>query len=285
MFERFDKIPGGRIKALYVFGEDPLITLPNLERLKKGLHQLEFLVVQDQFMTHIGSHAHVILPGVSFAEKEGTFTSMEGRVQRVRKAISPVGHSRPDWEILCKLSTRMGYPMSYQNPAQVMEEISSIVPSYAATTYPRLEQGGIRRPATTTGRKKFFPVEFRESSEKPDGQYPLWIIPKGFHTPYVIGTTTKRSAGLAKVLAGPCVEVHPEDARKAGLREEDPVNVVSPRGKIETTCKISNAVPRGVAYVAAFFYPAFVNDLLATGWDPVGRHPDYKVFVGRVEKR
>jgi formate dehydrogenase alpha subunit len=285
MFEMFDKIPGGRIKALYIFGEDPLITLPDLERLKNGLDQLEFLVVQDQFMTHVADHAHVILPGTSFAEKEGTFTSMEGRVQRVRKAISPMGHSRPDWEILCKLSTRMGYPMTYQSPAQVMEEISSIVPSYAAMTYSRLERDGIRRPVTPAGKKRFFPVEFREPSEKPHGQYPLWIIPKGFHYPYVIGTTTKRSSGLAKVLPKPCVEVHPEDARRAGLGEGDPVNVVSPRGKIETICKISDAVPRGVAYVATFFYPSFVNDLLATGWDPVGRHPDYKVFVGRVEKR
>jgi predicted molibdopterin-dependent oxidoreductase YjgC len=236
-------------------------------------------------MTHVADHAHVILPGTSFAEKEGTFTSMEGRVQRVRRAISPVGHSRPDWEILSELSTRMGYPMNYQSPAQVMEEISSIVPSYAAMTYPQLERNGIRRPMTPTARKKFFPVEFREPSEKPDGQYPLWIIPKGFHYPYVIGTTTKRCAGLAKVLPGPCVEVHPEDARRAGLGEGDPVNVVSPRGKIKTICKISDAVPRGVAYVATSFYPSFVNDLLATGWDPVGRHPDYKVFVGRVEKR
>ena len=281
----FDQIQAGKIKALYVFGEDPLITLPNLERLKNGLRQLEFLVVQDQFMTHIGGHAHVLLPGASFAEKEGTFTSMEGRVQRVRKAISPLGHSRPDWEILCKLSTRMGYPMSYQSPAQVMEEISFLVPPYAGMTYPHLEQGGIRRPETGTSRKRFFPVEFREPSEKPDGEYPLWIIPKGFHYPYVIGTTTKRSAGLAKVLPISCVELHPEDARRAGLRESDPVKVVSPRGRIETTCKISDAGPQGVAYVATFFYPAFVNDLLTSGWDPAGRHPDYKVFVGRVERR
>ena len=283
--EMFDKIPEGKIKALYVFGEDPLITLPNLERVKSGLHQLEFLVVQDQFMTHLGNYAHVILPGVSFAEKDGTFTNMEGRVQRVRKAISPVGSSRPDGEIFCDISSRMGYPMSYQGPAQVMEEISSIVPSYAGMTYPELERGGIRRSETGTGRKRFFPVEFREPSEKPDGRYPLWIIPRGFHYPYVIGTTTKRAAGLAKVLPGTCVELHPEDARRAGLQDGDPVNMVSPRGKIETICKISDAVPKGIAYVATSFWPAFVNDLLATGFDPMGRNPEYKVMVGRVEKR
>ena len=236
-------------------------------------------------MTHVGNHAQVILPGVSFTKKDGTFTSMEGRVQRVRKAISPVGSSRPDWEILCDLSSRMGYRMSYQSPAQVMEEISSIVPSYAAVTYSHLERGGIRRPEAATSRKRFFPVEFRAPSAKPDEQYPLWIIPKGFHYPYVIGTTTKRAQGLAKVLPHSCVEVHSEDARRAGLQEGESVKVVSPRGRIETTCKISDAVPRGVAYVATYFYPALVNDLLITGWDPVGRHPEYKIFVGRVEKR
>ena len=136
----------GKIKALYIFGEDPFITLPNLERLKNGLHQLEFLVVQDLFMTHIGSYAQVILPGVSFAEKDGTFTNMERRVQRVRKAISPVGDSRPDWKILCDLSTKMGYPMGYQDPAEVMEEIASLVPFYAGAVTPiwrRAESSGL----------------------------------------------------------------------------------------------------------------------------------------------
>jgi formate dehydrogenase major subunit/formate dehydrogenase alpha subunit len=112
----FDRIGEGKIKALYIVGEDPLISLPNLERLKNGIHQLELLVVQDSFMTHIAEHAHVILPGVTFAEKDGTFTNMERRVQRVRQAISPVGDSRPDWNILCDLSTRMGYRMDIEIP-------------------------------------------------------------------------------------------------------------------------------------------------------------------------
>ncbi len=144
--EIFDGILEGKIKALYVFGEDPFITLPNLERLKNGLHQLELLVVQDQFLTHIGGYAHVLLPGVSFAEKEGTFTSMERRIQRVRQAIAPVGEARPDWKILCDLSTRMGYPMTYQTPAEVMDEIATLVPSYAHAAYPNLEKDGIQWP-------------------------------------------------------------------------------------------------------------------------------------------
>jgi len=283
--EMFDKIMEGKIKALYIFGEDPFINLPNIERLKNGLHQLEFLVVQDLFMTQIGSYAHVILPGVSFAEKDGTFTSMERRIQRVRKAISPVGDSRPDWKILCDLSTKMGYPLGYQHPAEIMEEIASLVPFYAGATYPNLEKGGIRWTSKNGRRKRFFSIEYKGPAEQPDDKFPLWIIPRGFHYHYGIGTTTKRAMGLAKVFPDSCVEVHPEDATKAGLEEGGKVKVISPRGEVETTCRISGAVPKGVAYFATTFFPVFVNNLLISGYDATSQHPEYKVFVGRIEKK
>jgi formate dehydrogenase (NADP+) alpha subunit len=283
--EIFDKIVDGKIKALYIFGEDPLIHLPNLEKLKNGLGQLELLVVQDLFMTHIGSHAHVVLPGVSFAEKDGTFTSMERRIQRVRKAISPVGDSRPDWKILCDLSTKMGCPMGYQKPAEIMEEIASLVPIYAGVNYPGLEKEGIRWSSTNGRKRRFFPIEYKGPIEQPDDRYPLWIIPRGFHYHYGIGTTTKRAQGLAKVFPDSCVEVHPEDATKAGLEDGGKVKVVSPRGEVETICKISGAVPKGVAYFATTFFPVFVNNLLVSGFDATSQHPEYKVFIGRIEKR
>ncbi|OGP62259.1 MAG: hypothetical protein A2170_08610, partial [Deltaproteobacteria bacterium RBG_13_53_10] len=123
--EIFDKASEEGIKALYVLGEDPFITLPNLDRVRNGLRHLDFLVIQDSFITEIASYADVILPGVSFAEKDGTFTSMERRVQRVRRSIPPMGDARPDWKILCDLSSRMGYPMAYANPGEIMEEIAS----------------------------------------------------------------------------------------------------------------------------------------------------------------
>jgi formate dehydrogenase alpha subunit len=283
--EMFDGIVEGKLKALYILGEDPFITLPNLERVKSGIHQLEFLVVQDQFMTHVGNEAHVILPGVSFAEKDGTFTNMERRVQRVRQAISPVGDSRPDWKILCDLSTKMGYPMTYPGPAQVMEEIASRVPFYAGITYSRLEGNGLQWPLRNDGKRKFFPVDYREPVERPDSTYPLWIIPRGFHYHYGIGTTTKRAEGLARIYPDSCVDVHPEDAAKAGLKDGDPVKVISPRGSVDTLCRISGALPKGTAYVASTFYSAFVNGLLIAGRDPSSQNPEYKVVVGRVEKR
>jgi len=282
--EMFDRLPEGKIKALYIFGEDPFLTLPNLERLRNGLPQLEFLVVQDLFMTHIGSYAHVILPGVSFAEKEGTFTNMERRVQRVRKAISPVGDAREDWKILCDLSTKMGYPMTYQSPAEIMEEISSLVPFYAGMTYTHLEKGGIQWPLGNGRKRRFLPVEYQGPIEKPDEKYPLWIIPRGFHYHYGIGTTSKRAKGLAKVFTDSCIEIHPDDASHAGLGEGDRVKVISPRGEVETTCRISNGLPKGVAYFATTFFPVFVNNLLMAEYDPMSQQPEYKVFIGRVEK-
>jgi formate dehydrogenase alpha subunit len=282
--EMFDKILEGKLKALYVFGEDPFINLPNLEGLKNGLHQLEFLVVQDLFMTHIGSYAHVILPGVSFAEKDGTFTNMERRIQRVRRAISPVGDSRPDWKILCDLSTRMGYPMEYQHPAEVMEEIASLVPFYAGISYSSLEKEGIQWSSKNGQKRRFFPINYKGPVEQPDGKFPLWIIPRGFHYHYGIGTSTKRAIGLAKVFPDSCIEVHPEDAAKAGLVEGGTVKVVSPRGEVETICKISKAVPKGVAYFATTFFPSFVNNLLITGYSVTSKSPEYKVFIGRIEK-
>jgi formate dehydrogenase alpha subunit len=283
--EIFDKVTEGKIKALYIFGEDPFISLPNIEKLKSGLQQLEFLVVQDLFMTQIGSYAHVILPGVSFAEKDGTFTSMERRIQRVRKAISPVGDSRPDWKTLCDLSTKMGYPMEYQCPAQIMEEIASLVPFYAGATYPNLEKGGVQWPSQNGRKKRFFSIEYKGPAEQPDDKFPLWIIPRGFHYHYGIGTTTKRAMGLAKVFPDSSIDVHPEDAMKAGLKDGERVRVISPRGEVETTCRISGAVPKGVTYFATTFFPVFVNNLLISGYDATSQHPEYKIFIGRIEKK
>jgi formate dehydrogenase alpha subunit len=283
--EMFDKILEGDIKALYIFGEDPFVNLPDLEKLKSGLHKIKFLVVQDLFMTQIGSYADVILPGVSFAEKDGTFTNMERRVQRVRKVISPVGDSRPDWKILCDLSTKLGYPMEYQSPAEIMEEIASLVPFYAGVSYSNLEKGGIQWSSRNGWKQRFHPIEYKGTAEQPDDRYPLWIIPSGFHYHYGIGTTTKRAMGLAKVFRESCIEVHPEDAARAGLRDGEKVKVISPRGDVETICRISEAVPKGVAYFATTFFPTFVNNLLISGYDAVSQHPEYKLFIGRVEKR
>jgi formate dehydrogenase major subunit/formate dehydrogenase alpha subunit len=175
--------------------------------------------------------------------------------------------------------------MGYQKPAEIMEEIASLVPIYAGVNYPGLEKEGIRWSSTNGRKRRFFPIEYKGPIEQPDDRYPLWIIPRGFHYHYGIGTTTKRAQGLAKVFPDSCVEVHPEDATKAGLEDGGKVKVVSPRGEVETICKISGAVPKGVAYFATTFFPVFVNNLLVSGFDATSQHPEYKVFIGRIEKR
>jgi predicted molibdopterin-dependent oxidoreductase YjgC len=191
----------------------------------------------------------------------------------------------PDWKILCDLSTKMGYPMGYQSPAEVMEEIATLVPLYAGINYSGLEKGGVQWPSKNGWKRRFYTIEYKGPAEQPDHQYPLWIIPRGFHYHYGIGTTTKRAMGLAKVFPDSCIEVHPEDATKAGIGNGDKVKVVSPRGEVETICRISGDVPKGVAYFASNFFPVFVNNLLISGYDLTSPHPEYKVFIARVEKR
>lgn len=281
----FDRIPEGKIKALYVFGEDPLITLPHLERLRIGLNQLEFMVVHDLFMTHIGNYAHVVLPGTSFAEKEGTVTNMERRIQRVRQAISPVGDSRPEWEVFCELSKRMGYPMNYKSPSEVMDEIASLVPIYREMNYTKLDQGGLQWPLEKGKKKRFLPAIPREPLEIQDDQYPLWIIPRGFHYHYGVGTITKRAGGLGKVFSETRIEIHPDDASKAGVTEGGEVRVISPRGEVEMICHISEDLPKGIAYIATNFFPVSINNLLTSVQDPIAPLPLYKGFIGRIEKR
>jgi predicted molibdopterin-dependent oxidoreductase YjgC len=203
----------------------------------------------------------------------------------VRRAISPVGDSRPDWKILCDLSTKLGYPMEYQSPAEIMEEIASLVPFYAGVHYFNLERGGVQWSSRNGWKQRFQSVEYKGTTEQPNDQYPLRIIPRGFHYHYGIGTTTKRAMGLAKVFPDSCIEIHPEDAAHAALRDGEKVKVISPRGEVETICRISEAVPKGVAYFATTFFPVFVNNLLISRYDMESQLPEYKLFIGRVEKR
>jgi predicted molibdopterin-dependent oxidoreductase YjgC len=175
--------------------------------------------------------------------------------------------------------------MEYQSSAEIMDEIASIVPIYAGVSYSSLEKAGFQWPSMNGRKRRFFSVEYKGLAEQPDDKYPLWIIPRGFHYHYGIGTTTKRASGLAKVYPDSCIEVHPEDAAKAGLGDGDRVKVISPRGEVETSCKISGAVLRGTAYFATTFFPVFVNNLIAPGYEATNQHPEYKSFIGRIEKK
>jgi formate dehydrogenase alpha subunit len=297
--EMVEEILQGRIKAMIMVGENPLITLPNPKRVEEAISTLEFLVVQDVFLSEVAQHAHVVLPGTTFAEKEGTFTNMERRVQRVRRAIQPIGDARPDWAIICQLASKMGYEMEYTHPSEVMEEVRRLTPLYGGITYDRLDGAGIQWPCPNAdhpgtkilhedglhrGKGKLTPVEYRDPAEITEEGFPLALLTGGHLYHYHIGTVTKRANGLSKVYEETCVRMNPEDARALNISEGDMVSVISPRGEVKTRAKLDQCLVRGMVYVAPGFRDIPLNGLIYADFDPVAKIPEYKVCSARVEK-
>jgi formate dehydrogenase alpha subunit len=289
-----------KIKAIYIIGENPLLSEPNITHAKEALEKLDFLVVQDIFISETAELADVVLPGVSFAEKEGTFTNTERRVQRVRKAVEPAGDSRPDWLITCQLAQRMGSSgFDFNSPAQIMDEIASLTPSYGGISYQRLEEGGLQWPCPTLehpgtpilhtqqftrGKGRFIPLEYKPSKELPDKDYPL-VLTTGrslyhFHT----GTMTRRVEGLNMLRPGGEVEISPADASKLGINDGEMVRVISRRGRVTAKAKVTEASPEGVVFMTFHFAESPANRLTNPVIDPVAKIPEYKVCAVRVEK-
>ncbi len=298
--EAIGKAHHGELKALYVLGENPMMSDPDLQHVEEALENLEFLVVQDIFLTETAQKADVVFPGVTFAEKDGTFSNTERRVQRVRRAINPIEGARCDWQIICDLSTSMGYAMSYDSPEEIFEEIRSLTPSYAGITYDRIDVTGIHWPCPTVehpgtpilhrekfnrGLGLFHVVEYKEAAELPDEEYPL-ILSTGrslFH--YHTGTMTRRSSGLDAHKPHNELEINPLDAEKLNIMDNEMVKVVTRRGSIDIKAKISDILEPGVIFTTFHFAEAAANRLTnADSLDPVAKIPEYKVCAARVEK-
>jgi len=291
----------GQIKALVVIGENPMMSDPDLHHVAEALEKLDFLVVQDIFLTETAKYADVVLPGATFAEKEGTFTNTERRVQRVRKVIDPVGESRPDWQIICEIATRMGYPMRYHDPEEIFEEIRTLTPSYAGMSYARLEGRGLQWPCPaeghpgtpllhkdgkfSRGQGLFHAVEFKEPRENPDEEYPL-ILTTGrslFH--YHTGTMTRRSSALNKHVPEAELEVNSVLARRIGIQDGEKVRISTRRGSLEVKAKITDILAENVVFMTFHFAEAAVNWLTnADSLDPVAKIPELKVCSARVDK-
>jgi predicted molibdopterin-dependent oxidoreductase YjgC len=292
-------IADGKVKALFILGENPLLSDPNVSKVKEELKHLDLLVVQDIFLTETAELAHVVLPGVSFAEKDGTFTNTERRVQRVRKAIEPIGNSRPDWQIICDLSLRLGYPMNYGSPGEIMDEIASLTPSYAGIRYERLEKQGLQWPCPTQdhpgtpilhkdkfsrGKGKFHVTPYAPPPELPDETYPFLLttgrVLYHYHT-----VMTRRSKGLSEIYPEGVVELNADDARRLGIRPDNGlVEVTSRRGRVRAKAKIAENLPPGVVFMTFHFREAAVNLLTLDVLDPVAKIPEFKVCAVRVEK-
>ncbi len=298
--EIFDAVHSGKIKALYLVGENPFLTEANASHAREAMERAEFLVVQDIFLSETAELAHVVLPATSFAEKEGTFTNTERRVQRVRKAIEPVGNSKPDWWIACEIAKRLdGKGFDFTDPKEVMEEISSLTPSYAGISYERLERGGLQWPcpseehpgtpilhterfATSTGKGRFMPLTYRKSAEEPDEEYPLLLTTDRslfhFH-----GTMTRRVYGLNVLDKEERLKVHPEDASRLGISDGETVRVASRRGELDAKVMVTDQCPPGTVSMTFHFAETPTNVLTCCELDPVAKIPGTKVCAVRIE--
>ena len=289
----------GNVKGLLVVGENPMISYPDMKKIKQALLSLEFLAVCDIFPTETTELADVVLPAASFAEKDGTFTSTERRVQLVRRALPPCGECRPEWEVISDLLSRFDVPTDYTSPADVMEEIASVTPIYGGVIYDRLGTDGLQWPCPSKdhpgtgilhaekfsiGLAKFRPVEHREPIESTDEHYPL-LLTTGrslyhFHT----GTMTRRTSLLDREIPGPYVEMNPEDAKKLGVRSGQKVVVESRRGQLCMDAKLTTDVPKGTLFVPFHFNEACANVLTGQAVDPQSKIPEFKVTAARVRR-
>jgi formate dehydrogenase major subunit len=289
---------GGRIRGMYMLGENPFLSDPNINKVRKALAALEFLVVQDIFLTETAEFADVILPATSFFEKEGTYTNTDRRVQIGRKVLPPPGQARLDWEVICEIGTRMGYPMRYSGPEEIFEELRRLTPDYAGLTYERLGSLGMLWPCPTgehpgtsvlfedefpRGRGKLVPVEFRPPHEEPDRDYPLVLntgrVLEHWHT----GTMTRRASVLHALRPEPYVEIHPDDARVIGVADGRRVKVRSRRGEIELAARVSDRTPAGSVFIPFHFREAPANVLTIDVLDPFGKIPEFKFCAVAVE--
>lgn len=289
----------GRIRGLLIAGENPMMSYPDKNSVKQALESLEFLVVCDIFPTETTEMADVVLPAASFAEKDGTFTSTERRIQLVRQALPPYGESRQEWEIVSDLLSRFGVQANYGSPADVMEEIASVTPIYGGVSYDRLGADGLQWPCPSrehpgtgilhsekfsVGLARFRPVEHKEPFEAPDDEFPL-LLTTGrslyhFHT----GTLTRRTSLLDREVPGPYVEINPEDAQKAGIRNGQKVVIESRRGRLYMDARLTLDVPRGVLFVPFHFNEACANVLTGQALDPQSKIPEFKVTSARIRR-
>ena len=296
--------PGG-VRSLFIMGENPMMSEPNLNHTRHQMESLEFLVAQDLFINESGAYADVFLPAASWAEKEGTFTNTDRRVQRVRQAIPPRGEARADWEIICDLAkrieARLGRPNSaywdYLDPAQVLEEMGGVVPAYAGVKYERIEEVGLQTPVLDDthpgmpflfaegfprGRGKFHPLEYIPVVEMPDEKYPF-ILTTGRVLEHWHGGTMTRNSKLDELYPEALVEINPADAARLAIRDTDVVRVSSRRGTIVLRAKVTHKTTVGVVFISFHFAEAAANLLTIDALDPLAKIPEYKACAVRVD--
>jgi formate dehydrogenase alpha subunit len=297
--EMIDAVHDGRIKAMYIMGENPVISDPDAVHVKEALAKLDFLAIQDIFLSDTAEYANVILPAAAFAEKDGTYTNTERRVQKIRKAIAPAGDSKPDYEIICRLARLMGYPMDYRAAHEIMEEIAILTPSYGGILHHRLDANfglqwpcpGMDHPGTpylhrkkfTRGMGAFIPVEFIPPFEPTDSEFPFILTTGRSYFHYHTGTMCRRTITLEREEPECMVEISPADAKRLSIRANDPVRVTSRRGSIEVKARVTGTVPEGIVFIPFHFREAAANLLTVNAVDPNAKIPEFKVCAVSLE--
>lgn len=295
--EMMDSAISGKIKAMYIMGENPVLSDPDISHTTKALKNLDFLVVQDIFMSETAELADVVLPAASFAEKEGTFTNTERRVQRVRKAVNPPGEAKRDSLIIAELFKRFGFEMKYHSIEAVFQEIGKLWPAMAGMTYRRIRKSGIQWPCPTPdhpgtpylfaggfprGKGRFTAVSYRPSAELPDAEYPFILSTGRQLFQYHTGTMTRKTSAIEAV-AQPYVEINGEDAARLSIKDGQKVRVSSRRGRIEIVAKVTDRPLKGMVFIPFHFKEASANTLTNTATDPVCKIPELKVCAVKIE--
>src|SRR5450830_68418 len=299
LMEMMEAAASDKVKFMYILGENPLVSDPNITHVRAALENLDFLVVQDIMETDTTELADVVLPGACWAEKDGTFTNTERRVQRVRKAVEPPGEALADWEMLCGLARAMGAPgFDFTSPEDVFNEMASLAPQYAGISYERLGTLGLQWPCTTPdhpgtvflhegqftrGKGRFNPVEYRPPSELPDDEYPFTLMTGRMMFQYHTGTMTRNSPSLDREVDSAYVEVNPADANGLGISDGGRVKVASRRGELTLEARLTERVKRGEVFIPFHFAESPANVLTSDALDPVSRIPELKVCAVKME--
>jgi len=289
--EIMEQVKKGKIKGMYIVGENPVLSFPNSRLITEVLSSLDFLVVQDMFLTETAKLANVVLPAASFAEKEGTFTNFEGRVNRVRKAIKPVGESLPDWEIILRLADKMGSPMPYSSLQDVMSEIEELVPSYEDyTDFERQDELAYGETGHTYGRQllkgfaRFSPIKYTPQAGERKSDYPFTLLTGTTLYNFGTGSRSSRSLRLKKFSPEAFVEICESDARKLAITDGEKVKVISPVGEVTTIAKITDTLRQGMLFMPVSFPETPVNELFDIVLNPETKAPSLKACSVKIEK-
>ena len=292
--------PDSELRAMFIMGENPLLSDPDLNKVRSTLANLDFLAVSDIFLTETAQLAHVVFPAASFAEKGGTVTNSERRVQLMNQVIEPIGQCKTDSEILVELASRLGYDMSYENLAEVMEEIALLTPIYGGMHHDRLKDSwglqwpcpGRDHPGTpflhkhyfSGGKGHFQPTVHQEPAEPVDEQYPLTLITGRNYHQYHTGTMSRQCASLNRESGEALLQINPVDAAQAGVRDGTMVEISSRRGAIRVRAWLCDQVQPGQLYTTFHFSEAPINLLTTGASDPIAKCPEYKVCAVRLTK-